>query len=102
MGLGLFGNPAVPKTAPYLAFARESGAELSSEIALFVERFRGTVLAVTGSNGKTTTAGMLGDIVSRHTPGALVGGNMGVCLLDRVDDAPPGLAALLGIPTFHA
>src|SRR4030042_2129941 len=101
MGLGLFGNPAVPKTAPYLAFARESGAELSSEIALFVERFRGTVLAVTGSNGKTTTAGMLGDMVGRPTPCALVGGNMGVCLLGRGDDAPPGLPAVLELSSFQ-
>ena len=97
----IFVNPAVPKTSPYLAFARESGAELSSEIVLFVERFRGTTLAVTGSNGKTTTAGMLGDIVSRHVPGALVGGNMGVCLLDRVDDAPPGLPAVLELSSFQ-
>jgi UDP-N-acetylmuramoylalanine--D-glutamate ligase len=97
----VFVNPAVPKTSPYLAFARESGAELSSEIALFIERFRGTVLAVTGSNGKTTTTGMLGDIVSRHIPGALVGGNMGVCLLDRVDDAPPSLPAVLELSSFQ-
>ncbi|HDR06364.1 MAG TPA: UDP-N-acetylmuramoyl-L-alanine--D-glutamate ligase, partial [Candidatus Coatesbacteria bacterium] len=97
----VFVNPAVPKSSPYLAFAREAGAELSSEIALFVERFRGTVLAVTGSNGKTTTAGMLGAMVSRHIPGALVGGNMGVCLLDRVDDAPPGLPAVLELSSFQ-
>ncbi|MCK4593157.1 UDP-N-acetylmuramoyl-L-alanine--D-glutamate ligase, partial [bacterium] len=97
----VFVNPAVPKSSPYLEFAREAGTELCSEIVLFVERFRGVMLAVTGSNGKTTTAGMLGDIVSRFNPGALVGGNMGVCLLDRVDDAPPGLPAVLELSSFQ-
>ena len=97
----VFVNPAVPKSSPYLEFAREAGAELSSEIVLFVERFRGRALGVTGSNGKTTTTGMLGAIVSRFNPGALVGGNMGVCLLDRVDDAPPGLPAVLELSSFQ-
>lgn len=97
----VFVNPAVPKSSPYLEFARQAGVPLSSETNLFVERFRGPVMAVTGSNGKTTTTGMLGAIVKAYDARALVGGNMGVCLLDHVDDSDPAHPAVLELSSFQ-
>lgn len=94
-------NPAVPKSSPYLEFARQAGVELSSEINLFLERFRGPVLGVTGSNGKTTTTEMLGAVVRAYDMRALVGGNMGVSLLDRVDDSRPEHPAVLELSSFQ-
>lgn len=97
----VFVNPAVPKSSPYLDFAREAGVPLSSETNLFIERFRGPVLAVTGSNGKTTTAAMLGAIVRAYDARALVGGNMGICLLDHLEDSSPSHPAVLELSSFQ-
>ncbi len=97
----IFVNPAVPPSSPFLTIAREAGVPLSSEIRLFTELFRGSVLAITGSNGKTTTASLLGDIVRAHDHRSLVGGNMGVCLLNKVDESVRDQSAVLELSSFQ-
>ena len=104
-------SPAVPKESPFLAVARERGIPLTSEMNLFWERNRGRVLAVTGSNGKSTTTAMihaileeslaprssgpcgLGDSIQiRNRPShkgsgysrCWLGGNIGISLLPEV------------------
>lgn len=97
----IFVNPAVPRNSPFLELARETGVPLSSEMRLFTELFRGSVLAVTGSNGKTTTASLLGEIVRAHDHRSLVGGNMGVCLLNKVDESVRDQSAVLELSSFQ-
>ena len=55
-------NPAVPKDSPFLAIARESGVPLTSEMNLFWERNPGRVVAISGSNGKSTTTALIHSI----------------------------------------
>ena len=45
----------------------------------------GTILAITGTNGKTTTTTLLGDIIRRHTPNSYVTGNIGFPISDISD-----------------
>jgi len=97
----IFVNPAVPPSSPFLQIARDAGVPLSSEMHLFTRLFRGSVLAVTGSNGKTTTASLLGEIVRAHDHRVLVGGNMGVCLLDQVDESVSDQPAVLELSSFQ-
>lgn len=51
-------NPAVPPDNPYLRFAREAGAVLTSQVQLFFQRCPARIVAVTGSNGKSTTTAL--------------------------------------------
>ena len=60
-------SPAVPKNSPFLAVARDAGIPLTSEMNLFWERNRGRVLAITGSNGKSTTTALIHAILERET-----------------------------------
>ncbi|HEV3023111.1 MAG TPA: Mur ligase family protein, partial [Pirellulales bacterium] len=75
-------NPAVRLDNPYVKLAAQSGAAFTSEIELFLRRCRGHVVGVTGSNGKSTTAAMIAEILSAAGRRVWLGGNIGRSLLD--------------------
>lgn len=51
-------NPAVPPDNPFLQIARQAGAVLTSQVELFFERCPARIVAITGSNGKSTTTAL--------------------------------------------
>ncbi len=66
-------NPAVRPDNPLLAVARANGVQITSDIELFLERCPASVVAVTGSNGKSTTASMLARIFALAATRTLAG-----------------------------
>ncbi|HPU84092.1 MAG TPA: UDP-N-acetylmuramoyl-L-alanine--D-glutamate ligase [Candidatus Latescibacteria bacterium] len=94
-------SPAVPVQSPFLARARDAGAHLTTEILLVAERCRGNVIAVTGSNGKTTTTSLIGAILSIHDARTVTGGNLGKSLLETVDQIAPGTPVVLELSSFQ-
>jgi len=73
-------SPAVAPNHPCLVAARRAGVPVSTEIVLFVERCPATILAVTGTKGKSTTTAMLGRMLQKRYT-VHVGGNIGGSLL---------------------
>jgi UDP-N-acetylmuramoylalanine--D-glutamate ligase len=61
-------NPAVHPDNPWLHVARQSGARLCTELELFIESCPAKIIAVTGSNGKSTTAAMIASILNASLP----------------------------------
>ena len=95
-------NPGVPPDAPALALARRSGARLDTEINLLFTLCPAPIAAVTGTNGKSTTTALLGDMMratGRHT---WVGGNLGGSLLPEVEGIAPDDIVVLEISSFQA
>lgn len=78
-----------------LAGAEDRGAELVSEVELFLRLTRAQVLAVTGTKGKTTTTALLGAIFEAAGAPHAVGGNIGQPLIERVDELDDGSWAIL-------
>ncbi|MGH7143649.1 MAG: UDP-N-acetylmuramoyl-L-alanine--D-glutamate ligase [Planctomycetota bacterium] len=74
-------NPAIHPDAELVQWTLSAGVPITSEIKLALELCKGTLIAVTGSNGKSTTTAMIGSILQAHDPDALVGGNLGGSLL---------------------
>jgi UDP-N-acetylmuramoylalanine--D-glutamate ligase len=74
-------NPAVKPDDAFVKVARRSGAAITSEIELFLERCPAHPIGVTGSNGKSTTAAMLAAILEADGRRAWLGGNIGRSLL---------------------
>lgn len=79
-------NPAVRPGNRYVELAREHGARITSDIELFLEACPGRVIGVTGSNGKSTTSAMIAAILGADGRKTWLGGNIGVSLLDRLDE----------------
>jgi UDP-N-acetylmuramoylalanine--D-glutamate ligase len=77
-------SPGVPPSIDALVFARNAGVEIVSEIELAARHITVPVIAVTGTNGKTTTTTMIGDVLSRAGHRVFVGGNIGDPLVGAV------------------
>ena len=93
-------NPAVPWDAPPVATARAAGVEVTSEMALLLERWPGRVLGITGSNGKTTTCALAHALLQAARVPSVLGGNMGGSLLGRLAGAGPDDIAVVEISSF--
>ena len=78
-------SPGVPPTTPALVAARAVGVPAWSEIELAWRFLRGRLICVTGSNGKTTTASLIGHILETAGLPVQVAGNIGTPLISRVD-----------------
>lgn len=94
-------NPAVPLSSPFLERARDAGVRLTSEIALFWRFHPGRTLAVTGSNGKSTTTAMAHAMLRAAGLSCRLGGNIGHSLLPEVDEIAPHEWAVLELSSFQ-
>jgi len=77
-------SPGVPPSHPLLAGAAAKGVPVLSELELAFRYIDKPVVAVTGTNGKTTTTALLGELLSTGGRKAFVGGNIGTPLLEYV------------------
>jgi len=71
-------SPGIATDADFVIRLRKSGIEIIGEMELAYRCGQGRLAAITGTNGKTTTTTLLGEIVSRHYSSSYVVGNIGV------------------------
>ena len=94
-------SPAVPARIPLGQAARARGIRVTTEVELAGEIARAPICAVTGTNGKTTTTTLLGTLLRAHFPAVGVGGNIGVPLIDVVQETPPDGAVAAEISSYQ-
>ncbi len=75
-------SPGVPLSIEPIAAARKKGIEVMSEIELACRFIRDPIIAVTGTNGKTTTTLLLGNVLKASGKEVFVGGNVGNPLIE--------------------
>ena len=82
-------SPGVPTDLPVIEKMREQGITVIGEVELAYQFGKGDVLAITGTNGKTTTTTLLGEIMKNYQEDVFVVGNIGIPyteLCDTIDD----------------
>jgi UDP-N-acetylmuramoylalanine--D-glutamate ligase len=94
-------NPAVRLGHPLVARAAARGSQVTSELELFIERCPGQVAGITGSNGKSTTAAMLAEILRADGRPTFLGGNIGHSLLADLDAMNGDCWSVLEISSFQ-
>jgi len=94
-------SPGVPVDAPPLAQARALGETVIGEIELAARFLPGPIIAITGSNGKTTTTMLVGEIMNAAGFPALVGGNIGTPAISLVERATPESVIVLEVSSFQ-
>ncbi|HEV3344674.1 MAG TPA: UDP-N-acetylmuramoyl-L-alanine--D-glutamate ligase [Pirellulales bacterium] len=94
-------NPAVRPNSHFIAAARTAHVPLTSEVELFLDRCPGQVIAVTGSNGKSTTAAMIAAILTADGRRTWLGGNIGRSLLAELDLMTPDDWIVLELSSFQ-
>src|SRR4029077_12964466 len=94
-------SPGVPLDAPALVQARALGGSVIGEMELAAWFLRGPIVAITGSNGKTTTTTLTGEIMTAGGFSALVGGNIGTPAIALAERATPESVIVLEVSSFQ-
>ena len=80
-------SPGVPIKSTPIRYAERAGAEIIGEVELAYRYLKGRIVAVTGSNGKTTTTTLIGEILKDAALPVQVGGNIGTPLISLVENS---------------
>jgi len=94
-------SPGVPLNNPVLEQARGFGIQIIGELELAAHFLRGKILGITGSNGKTTTTALLGEILKQAGLPSQVGGNIGVPVVDLIDGTTDEGWSVLELSSFQ-
>jgi UDP-N-acetylmuramoylalanine--D-glutamate ligase len=94
-------SPGVPSEAPVIAAARERGVAVVGELELAWRAIPNRFVAVTGTNGKTTTAELLGHIYRTAAEPVAVVGNVGTPLASLVGEVAPGATVVCECSSFQ-
>ena len=94
-------NPAVRPDHPLLIQLNQRGVPRTTEMNLFWQMNRGRVIAVTGSNGKSTTTALIHDLLETGGRRCWLGGNIGRSLLPVVDQIEPDDWVVLELSSFQ-
>jgi len=94
-------SPGVPVDAPPLVQARAAGEPVIGEIELAAQNLSGPIVAITGSNGKTTTTTLAGEILAAGGFQVSVGGNIGTPAISLAERATSETIVVLEVSSFQ-
>ncbi len=94
-------SPGVPLTTPELVQVRKFGLPVIGEVELAAHFLKGRTLAITGSNGKTTTTSLCGAILEEAGERVRVGGNIGLPVIGLVEDSREDDWSVLEVSSFQ-
>jgi UDP-N-acetylmuramoylalanine--D-glutamate ligase len=94
-------SPGVPFDVPQLVQARALGIPVIGEVELAARFLKGKIVAITGSNGKTTTTTLAGEIIAASGGNVLVGGNIGTPAITFVETSTDDTWVVLEISSFQ-
>jgi len=94
-------SPGVPMQSEIVKKIRDAGLPIFSEVEFASWVCRGRIVAITGSNGKTTTTTLLGEILKAANFDTYVCGNIGLPFAEVVDEIPYDGIAVLEISNFQ-
>ncbi len=94
-------SPGVPTDIPMVNAMRDAGITISGEIELAYRFAKGDVIAITGTNGKTTTTTLVGDIMKAYNEDSRVVGNIGIPYTASVDNMSDDTVTVAEISSFQ-
>lgn len=94
-------SPAVPVRIPVVQEAYKRNIPVTTEVEVAYNLAKSPILAVTGTNGKTTTVSLLGQLMRTRYPNAGVGGNIGIPLCEEALKAGEGSCIVAEISSYQ-
>ena len=94
-------SPGVPMNTPEVAQAKAFGLPVIGELELASRFLQGRVVAITGSNGKTTTTTLIGEILKAAGLPTLVGGNIGTPVIELIPQSTAESVSVLEVSSFQ-
>ena len=94
-------SPGVPANIIPIRYAERAGAEVVGEIELAARYLKGRIVAITGSNGKTTTTSLIGELLRDAGFTVQVGGNIGRALISMVESSSDDGWTVVEVSSFQ-
>ena len=94
-------SPGVPTNSIPIRYAERAGAEVIGEVELAARFLKGRLVAITGSNGKTTTTSLVGEILKDAGLKTQVGGNIGTALISMVETSSDDTWTVAEVSSFQ-
>ncbi len=94
-------SPGVPGNIEGLSEARAAGIPIVNDIEIATHFIKAPIIAVTGTNGKTTTTTLIGEMLRNEGKKVFVGGNIGVSALDMLINGETPDAVVLEVSSFQ-
>ena len=94
-------SPGVPLSIPPLVQAQEMGIPVLGELELAYRYAHAPFLAITGTNGKTTTTTLVGELMKTVKEDVFVGGNIGIPLISAVEDLSAESVIVAEVSSFQ-
>lgn len=94
-------SPGIPTDLPWVNALREKGIAIWGEIELAYQCAKGRILAITGTNGKTTTTALLGEIMAHVFEDVKVVGNIGIPYTSVAADTTDETVTVAEISSFQ-
>jgi len=84
-----------------LQMAKAKGTPITSEIELAVSELEQPLIAITGTNGKSTLTTMIGEMYKADNKKAFIGGNLGTPLIEYINEGQPGQVAVAELSSYQ-
>ena len=97
----IFRSPTCREDWPELVKEAKRGAIITSEIEMLMELCPGTIIGVTGSDGKTTTTSLIYEIIKKQGFNCYLGGNIGIPLFTKIQEMKPNDIVILELSSFQ-
>lgn len=97
----IFRSPSMRPDTPEIVSELQRGAILTSEIELVIEMCPGTVIGITGSDGKTTTTSLIYEILKTNGKKCYLGGNIGIPLFSKIEEMKKEDYIVLELSSFQ-
>lgn len=97
----IFKSPGIRFDKPEILKAYQNGSVITSEMEAFISLCPSKIIAITGSNGKTTTTSLIAEILKNAGKKVWLGGNIGYPLLSRIEEISPEDFTVLELSSFQ-
>ncbi|MDR5658030.1 UDP-N-acetylmuramoyl-L-alanine--D-glutamate ligase [Serpentinicella sp. ANB-PHB4] len=94
-------SPGVPLDIPFIKQIKQKGVKLIGEIELAYRLMKGQIIAITGTNGKTTTTALTGEIFKNANKNVFILGNIGTAAISKALDTKDDDFIILEISSFQ-
>lgn len=97
----IIASPGLSLEEPFLEQAKRHGIPIIGDIECFAQQVKAPVVAITGTNGKSTVTTLMGEMAKAAGICVAVGGNIGNTILDLLDDGKPYALWVLELSSFQ-
>lgn len=94
-------SPGIPAILPILQKAKESGRNITSATNIFFSECPGTIIGITGTKGKSTTASLIAKILAQKYPDVRLVGNIGNPALDYLENANQNTLFVIELSSYQ-